>query len=384
VSQVWDVAVVGAGPAGVAAAAAARQCGASVLLVDRADFPRDKACGDGIADQVLTQLAELDVDVSEVVAGFPALQRIRLVSPGGVLTEGRMDRPVHVIPREVFDARLVEQAVRLGVELRRLRVRTLAVDGAGVILDGGVRARAVVGADGVGSTVRRALGGQPHRPRQTAIALRGYAPSGLGEGTARTQVIVMSRRSWPAYAWSFPIGDGRANVGYGQVLRDQPVTREHLLAGLSRLLPAVGPVTGLRAAHLPLSPGRAAVPDGRVLLAGDALGLVNPLSGEGILQAVVSGGLAGRSAATSADPGTAYRAALVSRLGRHLRDAALLQRLGRWPAVLDAAALASAADRGVFDDLVEFGLADGGLTVRVLGRTAGHLVLSMRPSPRRT
>ncbi|WP_426567200.1 NAD(P)/FAD-dependent oxidoreductase [Angustibacter sp. McL0619] len=370
--MVWDVAVVGAGPAGVAAAAAARQAGASVLLLDRARFPRDKACGDGIAAEVLDELAAVGVDVSRVTAGFPVLQRIRLTSPGGSLTQGSMRRPVHVIPREVFDARLVAEAVRLGVELRTQRVRSLAVDGDEVSLDDDLQARVVVGADGVGSVVRRALGIAPAGPGQAAIAIRGYAAADVRH--PGTQVIVMTRESWPAYAWSFPIGDGRANVGYGQLLRQGPLSREHLVAALHRLLPDVGPVEALRAAHLPLSPGRAAVQDGRVLLVGDALGLVNPLSGEGIMQAVVSGALAGRAAVTAAtDPGAAYRRVLDHRLGRHLRDAAALQRLNRWPAVLDAGVRASASDRQVFDDLILFGLADGGLTPRVLGRTVLRL-----------
>ncbi|GAA4347739.1 NAD(P)/FAD-dependent oxidoreductase [Angustibacter luteus] len=383
-SELWDVAVVGAGPAGVAAAVAARRAGASVLLLDRAHFPRDKACGDGIADQVLAQLADLGVDVAEVTAGFPALQRIRLTSPGGAVTEGRMGRPVHVIPRQVFDARLVAQAVRLGAELRRYRVRTVDVDRDGVTLDdgareGGLRARVLIGADGVGSAVRRAIGAPHPAAGQTAIAIRGYATADpLADppdpASEATQVIVMTRAHWPAYAWSFPIGDGRANVGYGQLLRGEAVSREQLLEGMHRLLPGLGAVQDLRAAHLPLSPGRAPLPDGRVLLVGDALGLVNPLSGEGIMQAVVSGALAGRAAATAADPGRAYRDALHRRLGRHLRDARLLQRLNRWPAVLDAGARASAKDRVVFDDLIEFGLADGGVPLRTVAGTAAQLL----------
>src|SRR3954452_10413686 len=103
-SQVWDVVVVGAGPAGVAAAVSARRSGASVLLLDRAQFPRDKACGDGIASEVLDELASLGVNPDALTAGFPALQRLRLVSPRGGTTHGDMRRPVHVIPREVFDA----------------------------------------------------------------------------------------------------------------------------------------------------------------------------------------------------------------------------------------------------------------------------------------
>ena len=94
----------------------------------------------------------------------------------------------------------------------------------------------------------------------------------------------MYGRNWPAYAWSFPLGDGRANVGYGELLTGRAPTRAAMLDRMRELLPGLDPApTRLRAHRLPLSPGRPAVADGRVLLAGDALSLINPLSGEGDL-----------------------------------------------------------------------------------------------------
>lgn len=375
-SRLWDVAVVGAGPAGASAAVAAAQHGASVLLLDRSSFPRDKACGDGIAGEVLDQLHELGVDVGSVVAGYPALHRLCLTAPGGGLVEGHTPRPIHVVPRQVFDARVVGEVQRLGAELHQMRVREVDVRSDEVGLGGGVRARVVIGADGVGSAVRRSLGVRPSGPGTTAIAIRGYAAADPARPT--TQQIVMTKAAWPAYAWTFPIGDGRANVGYGQLLRGTPLSREHLLASLDQLLADVGSVERLRAAHLPLSAGRPRVSNGRVLLVGDALGLVNPLSGEGILQAVVSGALAGHAAAsavaTEGDAGATYRAALRRRMGRHLRHAALLQRFNRWPALLDAGVRAAVADRGVFDDVVSFGLADARFSGRALRGTVRALV----------
>ncbi|GMA88298.1 hypothetical protein GCM10025868_35480 [Angustibacter aerolatus] len=157
--------------------------------------------------------------------------------------------------------------------------------------------------------------------------------------------------------------------GTGSCCRARRCRAPSLLVGLDRLLPDLGPIEGLRAAHLPLSPGRAAVRDGRVLLVGDALGLVNPLSGEGISYAVISGALAGRAATMPGDPGTTYRRALKVRLGRHLRDAALMHRLNRWPSVLDAGVRAAADDDEMFQSLVRFGLADGGVTLRALRGT---------------
>src|SRR3954454_10719983 len=97
--------VVGAGPAGATAAIAARRAGASVLLLDRADFPRDKPCGDGIAAEALDVLAGLGV--TGVVDDHRPIERLRLVGPGGVAVSRKLPRPAHTVPRRVFDARLV-------------------------------------------------------------------------------------------------------------------------------------------------------------------------------------------------------------------------------------------------------------------------------------
>ncbi|RKR88530.1 geranylgeranyl reductase family protein [Micromonospora pisi] len=365
----YDVAVVGAGPAGSAAALAARRAGASVLLLDRAEFPRDKACGDGIAAHTLDVLAELGVP--DAAAGFAAVPALRLVAPGGAQVARSLPRPAYTVPRRIFDARLVDAAVAAGARLRQHTVRRIDAHEDRVVLDGAVAARAVVGADGAGSTVRRALGHPNNPDGHLAIAIRGYAPAAPGPVE---QQIVTSGTGWPAYAWSFPIGDGRANVGYGEVLRGAPVTRSRLLDGLRALLPdlAVDTVTELRAHHLPLSTRRPPSGRGRILLAGDALSLINPFTGEGIFYAVLSGALAGAAAARSpGDAADRYADTLRRRLGRHLRHSSAVARLARHRRVVDAAVRAAEQDQRVFGVMVELGLGDGLLdlrTVRRIGR----------------
>ncbi|MGS2614261.1 geranylgeranyl reductase family protein [Micromonospora sp. LZ34] len=364
-SDEFDVVVVGAGPAGAAAALAARRSGARVLLLDRADFPRDKACGDGIAAHALDVLA--DLGVRDAVAGYPPLPALRLVGPGGGAVARTLPRPAYTVPRTVFDARLVAAAVAAGVRLRRHAVRRVEVRADRVVLDGELAARAVVGADGAGSVVRRALGHPVNPDRHLALAIRGYAPALPGPPE---QLIVTSAPRWPAYAWSFPIGDGRANVGYGEVLRGEPLTRAHLLDRLGALLPGTDPgaVTGLRAHHLPLSTHRPSPGRGRVVLAGDALSLINPFTGEGIFYALLSGALAGAAAAGAPEQAARrYAAALRGRLGTHLRHSSVAAWLARRRRVVDAAVRAATRDDRVYRTIVELGLGDGRLDARTLG-----------------
>jgi geranylgeranyl reductase family protein len=367
----WDVVVVGGGPAGAACAAAARQAAPStrVLVLDRADFPRDKVCGDGIAPEAFDVLEELGIDRVALTAGYPPVERLRLRSPGGTTVERAMHRPAHVVPRVVLDDRLLAAALTEGAEFRRHTVHRVDVHPTHVDVDGVLTAGVVVGADGAESVVRRMVRLSPNRPAHTAIAVRGYAPELPDQ--AGVQVITTTEQRWPAYAWSFPLGDGLANVGYGELV-SSGVTRGGLLAGLERLLPGVAPV-GLKGHRLPLSTQRPRQPDGRVLLAGDAASLINPLTGEGIFYAVLSGMLAGRAAVRGGDAGAAHRRALRQRLGRHLLHSSAAARLSAWPRLMDAAFRAAARDQAVFDDVVRLGLADGRLTARALFSAARAL-----------
>src|SRR3954452_24962650 len=108
----FDVAVIGAGPAGSPAALAAARAGARVVLLDRADFPRDKPCGDGIAAEAVDVLEALGA--TGVTHGYSPIHRLRLVSPSGDAVARDLPRPAYTVPRRVFDARLVDAAVASG------------------------------------------------------------------------------------------------------------------------------------------------------------------------------------------------------------------------------------------------------------------------------
>ncbi|GAA5146704.1 geranylgeranyl reductase family protein [Nocardioides marinquilinus] len=389
-----DLVVVGAGPAGSATALGALAVDPTlrVLLLDRADFPRDKSCGDGVAPHVLDALGE--VGVTGLLDDWTPVARLRL-SRDGLAVDRAMVRPTWVVPRRVLDARLVEAAQAAGARLQRARVKGVSAGATRAVVttaDGDELTAAVaVGADGAHSVVRRALG---LAPGPMALALRGYAP--VVPGTEGAQVIVFGGHAQPAYAWSFDRGDGLANVGYGELLPggDRPPTsKQRLRERLDELLPgsAEGGTDWL-GHHLPLSRPRWRPTPGRVLLAGDAAGLVNPMTGEGIYDAVATGIAAGRAAAHAvragepASAGRRYARTPGPALPRHLRHIAAAAALSRSGRVLDAGLRAAVRDQRLFDDLVELGLAHGRITARVAGglatQLAGGLVADLRGAPR--
>lgn len=367
----WDVAIVGSGPAGAAAALRILQQrpGASVALIDRAAFPRDKACGDGIAPHVLDVLEALDVD--SVMDGYPPVLGLRLRAPGGSEVAREMRRATFVVPRVVFDARLASAAEERGAALQRHKVRAIEFSDDSVAIDGHLRARVVVGADGANSVVRRSAGLSLNTRSHTALALRGYETAARG---GHEQFITMTGASSPAYAWVFPLTGGDANVGYGEVLGARTSSRTYLRDRMQHLLEDIGVIDGLRAHLLPLSSQRPRQPDGRVLLAGDAASLINPFTGEGIFYAVLSGMLAGEAALDQHDPGHTYRGLLRQALDPHMRATGVAARLARFPSVVDAVVQASKADQRVFDDMVELGLGRGTLTPAVLAGLAREIV----------
>lgn len=370
----YDVAVLGAGPAGAAAALSALRThpGARVLLVDRQDFPRDKSCGDGIAPHALDELARLGA--AHVLLDRVPVRHLRLVSPRGTVASALLHRPDYVVPREVFDARLVDAAVERGAEFLRHTVRRLDILRDRVVIDGLLEARVVIGADGANGVVRRQLNVTRQDPATIAVAVRGYIPWQTGDPE---QVIVVDGRDWPAYAWRFDAGDGTSNVGFGMLLPSLQATphgKDALHERMVELLPEAAGATRLRSHHLPLSTGRPIQPTGRVLLAGDAASLVNPLTGEGIFYALLSGRLAGAAAVGAADPGSTYRACLEQELGRHLRHTTLLARVTAHERILDAGVRA-ATTPAAMDALVEVGLGRGLITaplVRALAREAAR------------
>jgi geranylgeranyl reductase family protein len=338
----FDVAVAGAGPAGSAAAIAARDAGLDVLIVDKATFPRDKTCGDGLTTGALRLLERLGLDLG-TLASYATVRETVLVSPSGrqvgvPLPNG--GQYAGVVPRADLDAALVRLArcrgahVREGVALTGVSARA---DGVTVELADGTSASArfVIAADGPFSAVRRLL--QPDAPADLGSwhAFRQYY-----RGVDDPRLWVMFERDLlPGYAWVFPLPDGRANVGFG-VPRGPGIDGKQLkatwrdLLGRDRVRAVLGPAAEPEGAHrawpIPAQLDAARLTDERVLYVGDAAAVVDPMTGEGIAQALETGIAAAQAVARGGDApavSARYRRSVEHALRADLRVAAILQRV---------------------------------------------------------
>ena len=282
-----DVIVVGAGPAGSTAAYRIAATGARVLLLDRATFPRDKPCGGGLTLRGVRLLPfPVDPVVEEVVDSL--VVRLRY----GRHVEVRSPEPViYMTQRRRLDAYLAEQAASVGAEFRDgVRIRDLNVDrgAAEVVCEGGerIRARVLVGADGANGVTRRVVAGDAGHSH--AVALEGNVDYREYDASAYRGRALLEVGIVPGgYGWVFPKGE-HANIGVGGWLTEGPSLRTHLDRMCARHGVAPERVRALRGWRLPVRRAGSPVVRGAGLLVGDAAGLVDPLSGDGMFEAFTS------------------------------------------------------------------------------------------------
>jgi geranylgeranyl reductase family protein len=342
-AEPYSAIVVGGGPAGSTAAGTLAKAGLRVLLLDRAEFPRKKACGDAVPPPAMAVLRELGVEPLP----FYQPERIVLVSPRGrrLQQAGREDFRGGLVPRELLDHALLRAAERLGAERRQLEVSSALRDPDGRVIGvqtpaGELLAPIVIAADGATSAVARSLG-VPRRPEPChSIALRGYVETpGL---VLRDLEIHFFDAPQPAYGWFFPSGPGEANVGVflrtsvfkasGRPLSawlDEYLSRPELRERTSGAAPRE-----LMSWQLPLFDWDAPRIFDGALLAGDAGAFVNPFTGAGIQEAMLTGQAAARAAIEALRSGDTSRKGLAryealwrAALGREMKLSGRVQRL---------------------------------------------------------
>lgn len=305
-----DILIVGAGPSGTAAAITAVRQGLKVVIIDKATFPRDKCCGDGLTTLALRELEKLGFDPTSVPS-WQDVDAAWLRSPSG--REVRLPMPSNgkfaaVTPRIELDNALVVQARSEGVTIfEDCTYESMAVNSESVCVTFNLKstphqitASWVIAADGMWSPVRKSLGLSESGYLGEWHAFRQYANNVTGVANERL-IVWFEEDLLPGYAWSFPLPNNRANIGFG-VLRDGKRRIQDMkdvwtdLLQRPHIVEALGPDFVMEDRHtawpIPARIDEAITGSGRVLFVGDAAMATDTLTGEGIGQALLSGSLA--------------------------------------------------------------------------------------------
>jgi geranylgeranyl reductase family protein len=286
----YDAIVVGAGPAGSTAAYRLAQAGANVLLLDKAQFPRNKPCGGAISTRALN---ELPLDPKPVVEHI--VDRMELSYRGGrPFVRGKHTPLAYMTQRRRLDHFLIEQAAAAGADFRDNATAT-DISEHGARIDGRwTTSEILIGADGANGPTTRSL--DLADTRIYGVALEGNLPHRLTNPERWQSKVVIELGTIPGgYCWIFPKGD-HINIGVGGWENTGPTLRKHLQEFCKRRGFDHAKLQDLRGYRLPARRPYAALARGRALLIGDAAGLVDPLWGDGLYAAFLSSRLASSAA----------------------------------------------------------------------------------------
>jgi geranylgeranyl reductase family protein len=310
----FDVLIVGAGPAGATAAQCLASSGLKIALFDKAVFPRKKVCGDGLTHDVIKQLGLISPALHEAFirdvpkapcygVEFIAPDHSRLHVPFVIQGE---NRPIYICSRTDFDNFMLSRLrglenVRIFEGIDCLKITTSSD---GVTMDtssGSIEGKIILGADGINSFVARQME-VPRLPREyLCVSLRTYYRGLEPTRKGNSIEIYLLDGILPGYLWIFHLPGGIANVGMGMMAEvvnrkkiNLPELFRQILSSepLKSRLKGGEPIEAVKGYNLPLGGTRRSISGERFLLAGDAASLVDPISGEGVGNAIRSGRIA--------------------------------------------------------------------------------------------
>lgn len=352
-----DILICGAGPAGSACAIMLANSGKKVVLTDKSTFPRDKTCGDALSIDVINQLSILSpellkefTDLKEKVPSYG----IRIFAPGQefldipFVQDGKLACG-YISPRLDFDNLLFNHAKKQKniIIFEQCTVEKITISKDEVIAfsaDKEFHAPLIIGADGAHSIVAKTLGNFKVDKKHYTAGLRVYYENVKGLDQNNLIELHFIKELLPGYLWIFPLPNNKANVGIGMLssvissrkinLRD---TLKQIIQGntnLAERFKGATPLESVKGFGLPLGSKKRAISGERFLLAGDAASMIDPLSGEGIGNAIRCGRIAAEHALACLEKkdysvafNKRYDKEVYSRMWKELRISRIMQKV---------------------------------------------------------
>ncbi len=385
--QTFDVIIVGGGPSGTTCATFLGKAGKDVLVIDKAKFPRDKICGDGISGKSVKVLEELGVLPAMDKSEHIKMYGVTFSSPKGRViniaakSEYGEQPPGFVARREVFDNVLFQNAKKYARTLEQFQVMDLIWEGTQVVGIIGMdmatrkkysfRAKVVVGADGAASIVANKVKLDEIDERHQLVAIRCYF-KGVKELGDKIELHFVNELL-PGYFWIFPLANGMANVGAGMVTSDLKSKKINLQEATMRAIKenplfkarfeGAEQVTPFKSWSLPVGSRHIKAHGNGFILLGDAASLIDPFTGEGIGNALISGKIAAEYLLKAFEKNDfsettlkAYEDALWKEVGNELRTSYKLQKIGQHKfllnLVIDKAAKSKVVQEAISNSLI--------------------------------
>lgn len=363
--KIFDVIIVGAGPAGSACAIELAKSGLHIALLDKATFPRDKTCGDALSVDVINQLRKLSDTLAEQ---FDTLENkipsygVKIFSPD----HNHIDIPFiyknvkscgYISPRIHFDNLLFQHAKQYSniTIYENCVVTNVTISNNEAVLQtsqGIFSAKMIAGADGAHSVISKSLGNIKVEKEHYSAGLRVYYENVSGFHNEGYIELHFFKDILPGYLWIFPLAGNKANVGIGMLSSEVSKKKINLKEILQNLLKThshlkerfkdAKPLETIKGYGLPLGSKKRDLSGERFLLAGDAAALIDPFSGEGIANAIRSGRVAGEHIINCFEnnnfSGTfnkAYDREIYRRMWKEFKISRTLQQLVRYPVLFN-------------------------------------------------